>query len=106
LRTYPGSLVLVTHDRYVYFLHRRDIADRAQAFHRWFNRVVIEGERASARAEDQEDASSGSEDSDDAASCTGMTYRVGAGKVKAMPRGMEQYVALVEKKLKKQGVIA
>ena len=87
-------------------LHRRDFADRAQAFHRWFNRVVIEGERASARAEDEEDASSSSEDSGDDASCTGMTYRVGAGKVKAVPRGMEQYVALVEKKLRKQGIIA
>ena len=67
---------------------------------------MIEGEKADARAQDSEDEVSSEDDSDAEESRTGATYRVGAGKVRVLPRGMEQYVALVEKRLKKDGVLA
>lgn len=68
---------------------------------RWFNRVVIEGERASARARDSDDEQSSGDDTDAEESRTGATYRVGAGKVRLLSRGMEQYVTSVEKRLRK-----
>ena len=83
---------------------RRQLADR-KTFARWFNRVVIEGEKANARSYDSDDAGSTDDDTNAMESRAGTTYRVGAGRVRPLPRGMEQYVALVEKRLEKEGVL-
>lgn len=69
--------------------------------YRWFNRVVIEGESPNAHAEDDHEISS-DDDSDDEVVKTGPTFRVGAGKVKLMTGGMQQYTDLVERKLRRR----
>lgn len=67
--------------------------------------MVIEGEKANARSNDSDDAGLTDDDTNATERPAGTTYRVGAGRVRPLPRGMEQYVALVEKRLKKEGVL-
>lgn len=66
---------------------------------RWFNRVVLEGESPNARNEEDD---SDDDSSDDEDVKTGPTYRVGNGKMKLMTNGMQQYVDIVERKLRKR----
>ncbi|CAK5275316.1 unnamed protein product [Mycena citricolor] len=86
LKTFTGAIIMITHDR-------------------WFSRVVVErvSLRQATGVEDDDDASD-SESSDDGDGdgkgiSPGKTYRVGGGKIKEMDKGMEQYVAFVERKL-------
>ncbi|GAA5882378.1 hypothetical protein JCM3774_004325 [Rhodotorula dairenensis] len=87
LRNWTGAIVLITHDR-------------------WLSRVVVEGEslRVASGVDDSE-LSDGedSEDTDDEGGTKfGATWRVGTGKIKLMEKGMQGYVAMVERKVAKQ----
>lgn len=88
LRNWSGAVVLITHDR-------------------WLSRVVVEGEsvRRASGMDDEED-SDAVESSDDEAGGgagagrkPGLTWKVGKGKIKLMEKGMEGYVASVERKV-------
>ncbi|GAA6024343.1 hypothetical protein JCM8202_003687 [Rhodotorula sphaerocarpa] len=88
LRDWSGAVVLITHDR-------------------WLSRVVVEGEsvRRASGMDDEED-SDAVESSDDelgggagAGRKPGLTWKVGKGKIKLMEKGMEGYVASVERKV-------
>ncbi|KAI0704339.1 P-loop containing nucleoside triphosphate hydrolase protein [Cytidiella melzeri] len=94
LRTFTGGIILVTHDR-------------------WFSRVVCEGFSLSSAGafgesgDDPSDETSSSSDDDKLDNKKpGQTFYVGNGKVKLLERGMEQYVEIVERKMKKRERIA
>ncbi|KAM0747556.1 P-loop containing nucleoside triphosphate hydrolase protein [Meredithblackwellia eburnea MCA 4105] len=93
LKNYEGGIILVTHDRY-------------------FSRIVVEGSsprQILAEADDgtpDEDSGSDSsideDDSGEGKKPPGQTWRVGAGTIKKMDKGMAQYVGIVERKLEKR----
>lgn len=88
LRKYTGAILLVSHDRH-------------------FTRCVIEGASiltSSGEVDDDEDDSDcESEDKGD----IGTVYTVGPkGKVKLLSGGTDDYVALVEKQMKKLGLFS
>lgn len=68
---------------------------------RWFSRVIIEGQFPRAVAEEGESDQSSSEGEEEE-SRRGRTYRVGAGKVKELEKGMKEYVGIVERKLERE----
>jgi ATP-binding cassette subfamily F protein 3 len=89
LRNWSGAVVLITHDR-------------------WLSRVVVEGESLKV-ASGVEDAASDDEDEQDSSdedelgeAKKGATWRVGNGKIKLMEKGMQGYVAMVERKVAKR----
>lgn len=89
LRNWSGAVVLITHDR-------------------WLSRVVVEGESLKV-ASGVEDAGSDDEDEQDSSeedelgeAKKGATWRVGNGKIKLMEKGMQGYVAMVERKVAKR----
>ena len=99
LRRYQGAIVLITHDRA-------------------FSRVVVDGEKwrdiqadqagADLSEDDDDDDDDDADESDEnegSAGRAGQTYRVGAGKLTLLERGMQQYVETLERRLAKQGVL-
>jgi ATP-binding cassette subfamily F protein 3 len=89
LNKFEGAIVLITHDR-------------------WFSRVVVEGTSfKTLRWEHGDDISDDDDQSDVSDGDEKMTkgprrtYHVGNGHVKELPRGMVQYVELVERRLEK-----
>ncbi|KAG8957465.1 hypothetical protein FRC03_010126 [Tulasnella sp. 419] len=87
LRRFTGAILLVSHDRH-------------------FTRCVVEGAPIlppSSDVEDEEDDEDESEDEDPGNN--GTVYAVGPkGKVKPLTGGVDDYVALVEKRMKKLGL--
>jgi ATPase subunit of ABC transporter with duplicated ATPase domains len=89
LRKYTGAVVLVSHDRH-------------------FMRCVIEGASILPPSNDVEDTEddSGNESEDSEARNTGTMYAVGPkGRVKLLKGGTDTYVTLVEKQMKKLGLV-
>ena len=89
LRKYTGAILLVSHDRH-------------------FTRCVIEGAPILPPSSDAEDNEENSDyDSEDSeAGKTGTVYAVGPnGKVTPLSGGTDDYIALVEKRMKKLGLI-
>ncbi|GAA5993553.1 hypothetical protein JCM10908_000108 [Rhodotorula pacifica] len=83
LRNWSGAVILITHDR-------------------WLSRVVVEGEslKVASGVEDAESESASESDSEEEmGSKRGETWRVGNGKIKLMEKGMQGYVAMVERKV-------
>lgn len=89
LRRFTGGILLVSHDRHL-------------------TKCVIEGapllepsERASDDGEDSD-----SEDGEDEGRPPGTVYMVGMkGKIKVLPKGTDQYVELIEKRMRKNGLL-
>lgn len=81
LRDWKGALLVVTHDRF-------------------FMKCVVEGEKVN-----DEDSSDGSDEDEEGSGRPGRVYRMVNGLLKPLPRGMQQYEDLVEKKLIKAGII-
>ena len=86
LRHYAGAVLLASHDRY-------------------FSRCVIEGAPVFPHSGDSEVGDDESEESEDEESGkTGIVYVVGQGKLKPLSGGTDDYVALVEKRMKRLGI--
>ncbi|KAL8277263.1 hypothetical protein RQP46_010332 [Phenoliferia psychrophenolica] len=111
LKRYSGAIVLITHDRLVLPLSFFPLTQTklAPIPNRWFSRIVVEGESPRALlladADDSSDDGGSSSDEDEASGSgkkVGQTWRVGAGKIKLMEKGMVQYVGIVERKLEKR----
>jgi ATP-binding cassette subfamily F protein 3 len=88
LRQYTGAVLLVSHDRH-------------------FIRCVIEGAPVLSPSSEAEDEDEKSDDESDGKACekTGMVIYVGKGKVKPLSGGIDDYVVLVEKQMKRLGLI-
>lgn len=82
MRSWKGAIILITHDR-------------------WLSRVVVEGEsiRQASGVEDEDDGEESSESETEEEKRKGATWRVGAGKIKLMEKGMQGYVGIVERKV-------
>ena len=86
LRRYAGAILLVSHDRH-------------------FTRCVIEGAPIlppSSEEEEEDDEDEESED-EDSAKRVGTVYAVGKGKLRQLSGGVDEYVSLVEKRMRKLG---
>lgn len=74
-------------------------------FRRWFSRVVVEGQSQRAITLESVPANISDDDEDlpteeeGGQNTTGLTYRVGGGKVKLLEGGIVEYVETVERKL-------
>lgn len=74
--------------------------------HRWFSRVVVEGESqrtlalegANIDISDDGEVSSTDDDNEEQPKKSGLTYRVGGGTAKLLKGGMVEYVGMVERK--------
>jgi ATP-binding cassette, subfamily F, member 3 len=87
LRQYPGTILLVSHDRH-------------------FTRCVIEGAPILPCSSDVKDEDEESNESEEGESRkTGVVYAVGQGKLKALSGGTDDYIALVEKRMKRMGIV-
>jgi ATP-binding cassette subfamily F protein 3 len=87
LRQYTGAVLLVSHDRH-------------------FVRCVVEGAPILPPSEaEDEDEKSDDESEGNASGKTGVVFYVGKGKVKPLSGGIDDYVALVEKQMKRLGLI-
>jgi len=88
LRQYSGAVLLVTHDRY-------------------FTRCVIEGTPVLPPSSDMEDGAEDSDDSDGDGESrkTGTVFAVGQGKLKPLSGGTDDYVTLVERRMRRLGIV-
>lgn len=89
LRQYTGAILLVSHDRH-------------------FTRCVVEGASVlpPSCTDDAEDDQESTDGDEDGARENGTVYVVGPrGRVKALAGGTDEYIALVERRMKKLGLI-
>jgi ATPase components of ABC transporters with duplicated ATPase domains len=88
LRQYAGAILLVSHDRH-------------------FTRCVIEGESILPPSSDAEDEDEESEEESEGQGSrkTGIVYAVVRGRLKPLSGGTDDYVALVERRMRRLGIV-